>query len=182
MMLERKLETKPDGGDADVVGVRRIELITGVMPAACSAHTRRRDWSDAEKTRILLESAEPGANISDVARRNGLSPQQLFGWRREVRALLADGPPIEAASTRASARPGSGKTKVRGTPAPAAAQHFAPVVLAAPGVALPASPPQSSDKTRGVIEIVIGDALVRVVGKVDRSTLVEVLAALRRPS
>ena len=172
MMLERKLETKPDGGDADVVGVRRIELITGTA--------RRRDWSDAEKTRILLESAEPGANISDVARRNGLSPQQLFGWRREVRALLADGPPIDAASTRASARPGSGKTKVRGTPAAAAAQHFAPVVLAAPEVALPASPPQSSDKTRGVIEIVIGDALVRVVGKVDRGALAEVLAALRR--
>ena len=179
MMLERKLDTKPGegGGEEAVVGVRRIELITGVMPAACSAHTRRRDWPDAEKTRILLESAEPGANISDVARRNGLSPQQLFGWRREVRALLADGPPIEAASARASARPGSGKTKVRGTPAPAAAQHFAPVVLAAPGAAPPASPPP--DRTRGVIEIVIGDALVRVAGKVDRSALVEVLAALR---
>ena len=172
MMLERKLETKPGEGDAEAFGVRRIELITGTG--------RRREWSDGEKTRILLESAEPGANISDVARRNGLSPQQLFGWRREARVLLVDAAPsITAASTRTSARSGNGKTKVRGAPAPTTAQNFAPVVLAAPGAAPPAPP---SDKTRGVIEIVIGDALVRVVGKVDRSTLAEVLAALRRPS
>ena len=174
MMLERKLETKPDGGDADVVGVRRIELITGTA--------RRREWSDGEKTRILLESAEPGANISDVARRNGLSPQQLFGWRRAARALLAAAtPPIEAVSHRTVARSGNGKTKVRGTPAPAVTQHFAPVVLVAPGAAPPASPPPP-DRTRGIIEIVIGDALVRVVGKVDRGALAEVLAALRRSS
>ena len=169
MMLERKLETKPDGGDADVVGVRRIELITGT--------TRRREWSDGEKTRILLESAEPGANISDVARRNGLSPQQLFGWRR-----AAATPPIEAVSHRTVARSGNGKTKVRGTPAPAVTQHFAPVVLVAPATAPPASPSQPSDKTRGLIEIVIGDALVRVIGTVERSALAEVLAAMRRPS
>ncbi len=173
MMLERKLETKPDGGDTDVVGVRRIELITGT--------TRRRDWPDGEKTRILLESAELGANISEVARRNGLSPQQLFGWRRQARALLADAAPIETASVRTSAQSLKGKTKVGGAPASAAAQHFAPVVLVAPGVAPPASPPPS-DRTRGVIEIVIGDALVRVVGKVDRGALAEVLAALRRSS
>ncbi len=169
MMLERKLETKPDGGDADVVGVRRIELITGTA--------RRREWPDGEKTRILLESAEPGANISDVARRNGLSPQQLFGWRREARALLAAAPPIAVAS-RHVARAENGKAKVRG-PASDVAQTFAPVVLVAPGAAPPGSPP-TSDRTRGVIEIVIGDAVVRVVGKVDRGALAEVLAALRR--
>jgi transposase len=175
MMLERKLDTKPDEGDGAPVGVRRIELITGTA--------RRREWSAGEKTRILLESAEPGANVSDVARRNGLSPQQLFGWRREARALLADAaPPITAASSRTAARAGSGKTKVRGAPAPADAPNFAPVVLLAPEAAPPASPPQPSDKTRGVIEIVIGDAVVRVVGKVDRSALAEVLAVLRRAS
>ena len=174
MMLERKLETKPDGGGEDVVGVRRIELITGT--------TRRRDWSDTEKARILLESAALGANISEVARRNGLSPQQLFGWRRAARALLADAAPIETASARTSAQSQKGKTNVRGTPAPTAVQHFAPVVLVAPGAAPPASPPQPSDKTRGVIEIVMGDAVVRVVGKVDRGALAEVLAALRRSS
>jgi Transposase len=38
----------------------------------------------------VFESALPGANVSAVARRNGLSPQQLFGWRREVRALIGE--------------------------------------------------------------------------------------------
>ena len=90
--LERKLETKPGEGDDDVVGVRRIELITGQV--------RRRGWSREEKTRILLESAEPGANISEVARRNGLSPQQLFGWRREARTVLAAASPTEPVSAR----------------------------------------------------------------------------------
>ena len=168
MMLERKLDTKPDEGDGALASVRRIELITGT--------TRRREWPEGEKTRILLESAEPGANISDVARRNGLSPQQLFGWRREARALLANAGPIETASARTSMQSKKSKKNPRG--APASAQTFAPVVLVAPGAASPGSPP-TSDRTRGVIEIVIGDAVVRVVGKIDRDALAEVFAALR---
>jgi Transposase len=60
-----------------VVGVRRIEVITGTG--------RRRRWSSDDKARILLESLKPGANVSEVARRHGLSPQQLFGWQREAR-------------------------------------------------------------------------------------------------
>ena len=80
--LERKLDTKPDGADDGPRGVRRIELITGTG--------RRRHWSTAERSRILLESLEPGANVSEVARRNSLSPQQLSGWRREARALIVD--------------------------------------------------------------------------------------------
>jgi transposase len=49
--------------DAD--SYRRVELITG--------RRRRRDWSDAEKARILAASADPEVNISEVARRNGVS-------------------------------------------------------------------------------------------------------------
>ena len=49
--------------DAD--SYQRVEVITGLR--------RRRDWSDAEKARILAESADPGVNISEVARRNGVS-------------------------------------------------------------------------------------------------------------
>lgn len=40
---------------------RRIEVITG--------RRQRRNWTDEEKARILAESAEPGVNISAVARR-----------------------------------------------------------------------------------------------------------------
>ena len=67
--LESKLESS--GDDADGVSqVRRIELITGTG--------LRQRWSDDDKARIVVESFTPGANVSEVARRNGLSPQQLF--------------------------------------------------------------------------------------------------------
>jgi transposase len=49
--------------DAD--SYQRVEVITG--------RRRRRDWSDEEKARILAESAVPDLNISEVARRNGVS-------------------------------------------------------------------------------------------------------------
>jgi transposase len=57
--------------------VRRIEVITG-------AGGRRR-WTVDDKARIVAETLEPGAAVSVVARRHGLTPQQLFGWRREAR-------------------------------------------------------------------------------------------------
>jgi transposase-like protein len=53
---------------------RRIEVITGVE--------RRRKWSAQEEVAIVAESLAEGAVISEVARRHGLSPQQLFGWSR----------------------------------------------------------------------------------------------------
>jgi transposase len=49
-----------------------------------SPATPRRRWSGAAKSRILAEALEPGANVSAVARRHGLKPQQLFGWRRQA--------------------------------------------------------------------------------------------------
>ena len=163
--LERKLESKAD--EADVAGgpVRRIELITGTG--------RRRRWSCDEKARILVESLQPGANISEVARRNGLSPQQLFGWRREVRE------PEPAASP----APIRGRPKKDRGGAPGvdkAPTHFAPIVIAA---SAPPPPPGGSPPDRsppGSIEIAIGDAVVRVRGQVDMVLLAAVLRAVRR--
>jgi transposase len=57
--------------------VRRLEVITGTG--------RRRRFSDDDKAQIIEETLVPGAVASDVARRHGLSPQQLFSWRREAR-------------------------------------------------------------------------------------------------
>ncbi|MDQ2106441.1 transposase [Azospirillum sp. C340-1] len=54
-----------------------MEVITGDVG--------RRTWSPEEKERILAEAAVPGAVVSEVARRHGLRPQQVFGWRREAR-------------------------------------------------------------------------------------------------
>jgi transposase len=41
----------------------------------------------------LAETLEPGAVVSVVARRHGLTPQQLFGWRREARKLSEEAGP-----------------------------------------------------------------------------------------
>jgi hypothetical protein len=47
---------------------------------------RRRDWPDERKIAIVSESLEPGVNVSELARRHEINPQQLFGWRRRFRA------------------------------------------------------------------------------------------------
>jgi transposase len=56
---------------------RRIEVFTGAG--------RRRTWSAEDKARIVAETLNEGETVCAVARRHGLSPQQLFGWRRQVR-------------------------------------------------------------------------------------------------
>lgn len=67
--LDHRLE--PEGE------VRRFEVINGAIG--------RRRWSGDERARILEETLVPGAVVSAVARRHGLTPQQLFTWRREAR-------------------------------------------------------------------------------------------------
>ena len=56
--------------------VHRLEVFTGAG--------RRRTWSAEDKARIVAEIVASGGSVSAVARRHGLSPQQLFGWRREL--------------------------------------------------------------------------------------------------
>lgn len=68
--------------EAEVAPVRRIEVFTGAG--------RRRIWTEEEKASIIAESYETGARASQVARRHGLTPQQLFGWRRAARRQMAD--------------------------------------------------------------------------------------------
>ena len=57
--------------------VRRMEVFTGAG--------RRRSWSAAEKAAIIAESYGAGETVCSVARRHGLTPQQLFTWRRLAR-------------------------------------------------------------------------------------------------
>ena len=47
---------------------------------------RRRSWTAQEKAAIVAESFEDGVRACHVARRHGLTPQQLFTWRREARS------------------------------------------------------------------------------------------------
>ena len=52
---------------------------------------RRRTWSDEDKARIVAEIVTSGESVCAVARRHGLSPQQLFGWRRQLREAAGCG-------------------------------------------------------------------------------------------
>lgn len=170
--FKRKLESDADRTGHGISNVRRIERITGTG--------RRRQWSSDDKARIVEESLRPGANVSDVARRNGLSPQQLFAWRRAAHALFQEGAkarltdrtddvpaPKQRRTDRQVRLSGSGEE----TPA------FAPVVIAA---ASPSSPPARA--ASGAVEIAVGDTVVRVIGQVETSVLIAVLRAVRRTS
>ena len=66
--------------------VRRIEVFTGAG--------RRRSWSAAEKAAIIAESYGAGETVCAVARRHGLTPQQLFAWRRLARQSALLPPPM----------------------------------------------------------------------------------------
>jgi transposase len=63
--------------DREADTFRRIEVITGVG--------RRRRWSDEVRAGIVAETLEQGARVSDVARRHGVAPSQVFAWRKAAR-------------------------------------------------------------------------------------------------
>ena len=137
--VDRKVKT-------EATPIRRIEVITGVE--------RRREWSDEEKRAIIAESSRDGVVISDVARRHGLRPQQLFNWRNEFRkrktGLLCGGTPA-----------------------------FAPVMIAdgRPSAAPAETPARVADAP--LIEIVLDGATVRTRGAVDAKALAAVLRAVK---
>ena len=97
--VDRKVKT-------EATREQRVELITSV------GHCQ--EWTDEKKLAIITESCQDGGAISDVARRHGLRPQQLFIWRSEFRKRNAGKLPCDLPSAAKS-----------GTEAPA----FAPVVL-----------------------------------------------------
>jgi transposase len=132
---------------------RRIEVVTGVE--------RRRMWSAQEKAAIVAECLAEGAVVSEVARRHGLNPQQVFGWRARLRdAVKGSAPSCDA------------------TPAfvPAIVEDE-PLSLAAP--ALPAAVVSAASVDPAPIEIALGGVVVRVRGEADPRVLMTVLKALR---
>lgn len=70
-MSDTELMPKPEP-------VRRLEIFTGAG--------RRRSWSAEQKARIVTESFSGRETVCAVARRHGLTPQQLFTWRRQARS------------------------------------------------------------------------------------------------
>ncbi len=144
--------------DARQVGdsYRRIEVITG--------QRRRRRWTAEEKARIVRESFEEGANISEIARRHGLARGLLTLWRHKFVAAAS----IEAPSfvpVRVEAESGHG-TSVEPDGLPPEQTKL--LERASPLTAL-----------RGVIEVEVSGARIRVEPGVDRATLSTVLSVLR---
>jgi transposase len=111
---------------------------------------------------IVAESLAEGAVISEVARRHGLSPQQLFGWRSRLRDA------VKGSAPSSDATPAFVPAIVEDEPPPSAALALpAAVAMSAAGV------------TPAPIEIVLGGVIVRVRGEADPRALMTVLKALR---
>ena len=45
---------------------------------------RRKRWSAAEKLRIVLSGMDPGVEVSDVCRREGVNPTMYYAWKRTL--------------------------------------------------------------------------------------------------
>ena len=52
--------------------------------AAGATNGKRKRWSAAEKLRIVLLGMEPGMEVSDVCRREGLNPTMYYQWKRTL--------------------------------------------------------------------------------------------------
>ena len=141
-MLDHKLEPKM---------VRRVEVITGTGG--------RRRFAEDEKARIIEEALVPGAVVSAVARRNGLTPQQLFTWLRQARKRSQVG---------------------RSEPA-----SFVPAVVETTVAAKPArrnrprNRSRTSDSGAGTIEVEIGGVIVRIARGADVKAVAAVMTALK---
>jgi transposase len=163
--VDRKVETKP-------ARLQRIEVITGVE--------RRRAWSREEKRAILTESFEDGVVISEVARRYGLRPQQLFTWRNEFRKR---GLARFQSSCATIEPPAFVPVMIARSGQEAEARIEAPV-SAAPVSAAVASPVRLNQAPSGAapIEIVLDAATIRLHGEVDGKALAVVLRAVKAAS
>jgi transposase len=150
MNTERSAITEP---------VRRVEVFTGAG--------RRRNWTGEEKVRIVAESATGEESVCAVARRHGLSPQQLFGWRRQAREAAsrgnADRAPMFVPAVVESAMP----------VAP-------PATVSSPGNSRRRAP--KTEGAGGIIEVELGGITIRVGRGADADTVAAVIAALKAPT
>ena len=136
--------------NANTKPVHRLEVFTGAG--------RRRTWRAEDKALIVAEILASGDSVSAVACRHGLSPQQLFGWRRELQA-----------SQTALSHPEE--------------LQFVPAVLAAASSPLVRrqrrTPRRQAELDAGTIEVEIDGVIVRVGHGADAKTVTAVLRALK---
>jgi len=113
----------------------------------------RKRWPDDLKAQIAAESLEPGAIVTDVARRHGCRPQQVHDWRRRARL---------------------GQLVL---PASADTLSFVPVVSES---ALPAAAEPTGSPEAAVVTVELQGARVEVRGTRGLAVLSDVFLALRR--
>ena len=111
----------------------------------------RRRWSEEDKRRLVAETLGPGETVHGVARRRGVSPSQLFAWRKRFRPEI-------------------------GRPAPAPrVPGFAAVAIAPPVSTMGDTPEAPS----GLIEVELaGGDRVRISGAADPAVVAAALRAL----
>jgi transposase len=51
-----------------------------------SDNGKRRKWTAAEKLRIVLAGMQPGVEVSELCRREGINPTQYYGWKKQLLA------------------------------------------------------------------------------------------------
>ena len=150
-MHEGMLDARQEGGS-----YRRIEVITG--------QRRRRQWTAEEKARIVAESFEEGANISEVARRHGVVRGLLTVWRHKFAAAAGlQAPAFVPVQITSESGPATAEEPDRLAPA----HEVGPQMTPARG------------KPGGAIEIEVRGARIRVEPGVELTTLSTVLSALR---
>ena len=72
-----------------VSGHKSFQVIDATVSRLdASPATPRRRWSTSAKEEIVAKAMMPGVNVSALARAHGLSPQQVFGWRRKALAYV----------------------------------------------------------------------------------------------
>jgi transposase len=131
--------------------VRRLEIFTGAG--------RRRKWSEEDKARIVAEIVASGDSVCAVARRHGLSPQQLFGWRRQLRESAAG--PSEA-------------EELQFVPA------VVDVVARAPALCGRRKAPRcKSELDAGTIEVEVNGVTIRAGRGADANTIAAIVRALK---
>jgi transposase len=131
--------------------VRRLEVFTGAG--------RRRKWSNEDKARIVAETVASGESVCAVARRHGLSPQQLFGWRRQLR---------EAAAQHSEAE------ELRFVPA------VVDVRASAPALGRRRKAPRcKSEPYVGMIEVEVDGVTIRASRDADANTIAAIVQALK---
>jgi len=141
MSISEPMHMSKPGSD----GPRRIEVFTGTG--------RRRTWTVEEKAAFVAESHVAGETVCGVARRHGLTPQQLFTWRREARLRsggLEDADPL-----------------------------FVPAVVDGSCSPQVREPESRSAALQSSVELEINGIIVRIGRDAPASTIVAVLRALK---